>query len=455
MSKLKCGLEIHTYLSTNEKLFCRCKASRERGLEPNTLICPTCTGQPGAKPMAPNSNAVEKAVQIALLLGCKLNDTMPWMRKHYDWPDLPKGYQNTMSGAHAVPVGVNGNFEGINIESMHLEEDPASWDPKSGETDYNRSGLPLVEIVTAPEFKSADEVHNWVNKLVHALNYLKAVDSNAGVKADVNVSVVDENGKQKTNRVEVKNITSIDAMKSAVLFEFERQLKEGSVRETRRYDEVKGVTMRMRSKEEADDYRFIVDPDLNSVSLSKKFVDEQKKNVPELPRVKFDKLIKKYKIDSKDASVLSKDVDIVSFFEKVAEKIGGKFALPWVTVELLRVLNYNNKKLSDVDVSVEHFVKLLHMIKEKKITELQAKQILNKFVPQSFDPSKTEGKIESEKELEPVIRKVLKENEKVVVDYVNGDIKSFNYLIGEVMKATNRRADSNVVRKMLDKLIKR
>lgn len=453
MSKLKCGLEIHTYLLTNEKLFCKCKASRERGLEPNTLICPICTGQPGAKPMSPNLTAVEKAVQIALMLSCKVNDTMPWMRKHYDWPDLPKGYQNTMSGAHAIPLGVNGKFEGIRIESMHLEEDPASWDPKTGETDYNRSGLPLVEIVTAPDFKSADEVHVWMNKLVHALNYLKAVDSNAGVKADVNVSLIDENGKQKTERVEIKNITSIDAMKSAVLFEMSRQEKEGSVRETRRYDEAKGITMRMRSKEKEDDYRFIVDPDLMSVSLNKKFVDEQSKLVPELPSVKLEKLIKKYKIDEKNASVLAKDVDIVNFFEKVAEKVDGKFALPWVTVELLRVLNYNNKKLSEVSISVEHFVKLLHLVKEKKITELQAKQILNKFAPNSFDPSKVEGKMDSEKELTPIINKVLKEHEKVVIDYINGDVKSFNYLIGEVMRATNRRADSNVVRKLLEKLI--
>lgn len=455
MVKLKCGLEIHTYILTNEKLFCRCKSSRERGLEPNTLICPICTGQPGAKPMAPNLNAVEKAVQIASMLGCKINSEMPWMRKHYDWPDLPKGYQNTMSGAHAVPLGVNGKFEGVNIESMHLEEDPAAWDPKTGEVDYNRSGLPLVEIVTAPEFKSADEVYHWVNKLIHALNYLKVVDSNAGIKADVNVSLIEDSGKQRTERVEIKNITSIDAMKSAILFEFERQSKEGSVRETRRYDESKGITMRMRSKEKQDDYRFIVDPDLMSVALKKSFIDNQERLIPELPSVKLEKLIKKYKIDSMNALVLAKDLDIVSFFENVAEKIDGKFALPWITVELLRVLNYNNKKLSEVSVSVEHFVKLIHLVKEKKITELQAKQILNKFVPQSFDPSKTEGRIESEKELEPVIRKVLNEHKKVVIDYINGDVKSFNYLIGEVMRATNRRADSNVVRKLLEKMIKK
>jgi len=453
MVKLKVGLEIHAYLSTNEKLFCRCKASRERGLEPNTLICPICTGQPGAKPMAPNATAVERAVQIALLLSCKLNDNMPWMRKHYDWPDLPKGYQTTMSGAHAVPLGVNGKFEGINIESMHLEEDPAAWEPKTGAVDYNRSGLPLVEIVTAPDFKSADEVYDWVNKLVHALNYLKAVDTNAGIKADVNVSIVEDSGEQKTQRVEVKNITSIEAMKAAVLYEFERQNKEGSVRETRRFDEAKGTTMRMRSKEQAEDYRFIVDPDLNSVALTTAFINSQKKNVPELPTIKVEKLIKKHQVSKKDAPVIAKDVDIANFFEQVAKKVESKFALPWVTVELFRVLNYNNKKLSEVDISVEHFVKLLNLVKEKKITELQAKQILNKFVPKSFDPTNTESKMESEKELKPVIDKVIKDNRKVVDDYIRGDIKAFNYLIGEVMRATNRRADSAAVRKLIEKML--
>ena len=454
MVKLKVGLEIHAYLSTNEKLFCRCKVSRERGLQPNIYICPICCGMPGAKPMAPNSNAIQKAIQIALILGCKINTNLPWMRKHYDWPDLPKGYQNTMSGPHATPLGVSGNFEGINIESMHVEEDPASWDPKTGAVDYNRSGLPLVEIVTAPEFKSADEVYYWVNKLVHALSYLKSIDTNAGIKADVNVSLIEEDGKQKTERVEIKNITSIGAMKLAVLFEHERQLKEGSVRETRRFDEAKGITMHMRGKEMADDYRFIVDPDLSSVVLSKKLIEEQRKMIPELPSVKLSRLIKKYKISPKDAAVLARDIDIVLFFEIVAKNVRTGLALPWVTVELFRVLNYNNKKFSEVDISVEDFVKLLTLVDKGKITESQAKQILNKFVPKSFDPSNVEGKISGRKELTPVIRKVIDSNKKVVVDYLRGDLRSLNFLIGEVMRATNRRADSAVAKNLLEEMLK-
>src|SRR3989344_796389 len=142
------GLEIHVYLITREKLFCRCKSSREKGQKENIYICPICTGQPGAKPMLPNEEAVKQAVRIGLMLGCKINNELVWKRKHYNWPDLPKGYQNTLSGAKAIPVGENGNLMGIKIGSMHLEEDPASWNPETGEVDYNRSGLPLVEIVT-------------------------------------------------------------------------------------------------------------------------------------------------------------------------------------------------------------------------------------------------------------------------------------------------------------------
>ncbi len=450
----KIGLEIHVYLTTKEKLFCRCKASRDSGAKANTLICPICCGQPGAKPMLPNGDAVRKAVQIGLMLRCKINESFFWMRKHYDWPDLPKGYQNTISGAYAVPVGVNGKFSGINIGSMHLEEDPAAWDPKTGQIDYNRSGLPLVEIVTEPEFKTSDEVFAWVRKLVHALSYLKAVDKNAGIKADVNVSLVDEKGKQRTERVEVKNVNSIENMKTAIEYEISRQSEEGSVRETRRFDEAKGKTSFMRSKEQAWDYRFIADPDLIDVNLENKFILDLQNKLPEMPDVKLDKLVKKFKVDKINAEVLAKNLDIAEFYEQVASKIDGKFALPWVTIELLRVLNWNKIALDKVDIDVSHFVKLLELVKHGKITELQAKQILNKFVPKSFDPSKTESRIDDKTELKKIIQTILMGNSKAVNDYRNGDKNALNFLLGEVMKATNRRADFKVAREVLISLLK-
>lgn len=446
--KGKIGLEIHTYLITKEKLFCTCLASRERGLKPNTIICPICSGMPGAKPCAPNEEAVKKAVLIGLMLGCTINSQVTWMRKHYSWPDMPKGYQTTISGAHALPVGVEGTFTDISISSMHLEEDPASWDPLTGCVDYNRSGLPLVEIVTAPEFTSAPQVGEWLGKLVHALSYLKIVDSNAGIKVDVNVSIPG-----KTERVEVKNISSIESVMRAIDYELERQSEEGSVRETRRYDAAKNITTSMRKKEQQDDYRFIADPDLPLLPLVPSFVAGLKKQLPELPAEKLKKLVKEYKVDKQNADILAKHLEIAEFFEQVAGKVDAHFALPWVTIELLRVLNWNKTSLDKVDIKLEHFVSLLKLVKEKKITELQAKQLLNKFVPKSFDPSSVDGKLSDKKQLETVIKDVIKNNAKAAQDFQQGDAKALNFLIGEVMKVTQRRADYKTTQELLKKLL--
>ncbi|MEK6855308.1 MAG: Asp-tRNA(Asn)/Glu-tRNA(Gln) amidotransferase subunit GatB [Nanoarchaeota archaeon] len=442
------GLEIHVYLTTREKLFCCCRASREKGLQANVNICPICTGMPGAKPMLPNKNAVEKAVLVGLMLGCKINERLIWQRKHYNWPDLPKGYQNTLSGTHAFPVGVNGKFYGIKVRSIHLEEDPASWEPSSGKVDYNRSGLPLVEIITEPDFSSSEEVGEWLKKLLHNLEYLKAVSSDAGIKVDVNVNIPG-----KTERVEIKNVNSIENIENAIDYELERQIREGSKRETRRFDEGKGTTVLMREKESADDYRFISDPDLGDIVINKKFISDIRERLPESPEVKLEKIIKKYKIDERNASVLARNLDIAEFFEKVAERIDAKFALPWITIELFRHLNYNKTSLDKIDIKVEHFVELLEMVKSGKITELQGKQFLNKFYPKSFSLRDVEGRIDDKKELERVCESVLMENKEAVQKYRSGDDKVLNFLVGEVMRKTNRRADFRVAREVLIRLL--
>jgi aspartyl-tRNA(Asn)/glutamyl-tRNA(Gln) amidotransferase subunit B len=444
------GLEIHTYILTKEKLFCKCKSSRERGLKPNTHICPICTGQPGAKPMLPNKTAIEKAIQIGLMLNCKINTILPWQRKHYNWPDMPKGFQSTLSGKHAIPLAVKGRFMGINISSMHLEEDPASWDPETGEIDYNRSGLPLVEIITDPDFQTSEEVTEWLTTLLHNLAYLKTVDSNAGIKVDVNVNIPG-----KTERVEMKNINSIENIGLAINYELKRHsLEEQRTMETRRFDPVKMLTVKMRSKEEADDYRFIVDPDLQPITLSNKTIENIKSTLPESPEEKLNKMIKRFKIDEKNASLLTKNIDIALFFEKIAEKIDPKFALSWVTIELLRFLNYNKTTLDKVEINPEHFISLLKLVREGKITELQAKQWLNKFYPKSFDPINIEGKITNKKELEEIAQKVIKENQKAVQDFKAGEQKAIDFLMGDIMKLTNRRADYKVAREVLQRLIK-
>ncbi len=449
--KGKIGLEIHCYILTKEKLFCRCVASREKGAKENTFVCPICTGQPGAKPMLPNGKAVEKAVQIGLMLGCSINKRLKWQRKHYDWPDLPKGYQNTISGSGAVPVGVKGKFQGIGIWSMHLEEDPAAWTPETGCVDYNRSGLPLVEIVTAPDFSNSEEVMSWLKKLIHNLDYLKAIDSNAGIKVDVNVNIPG-----KTERVEIKNLNSIENIGDAIEYELERQsIEGGKKKETRRWDADKGKTVVMREKESQEDYRFISEPDLKEIILDEKFISSIAENIPESPEEKLAKLVKKYKIDKKNAEILTKNLDVVEFFEKVSEKIDAKFALPWITINLLRLLNENKTKLDKTEIKAEHFVALLKLVKEGKITELQGKQMLKKFYPKSSMPSHIAERITDKKELEKVAEKVIKENARAVDDYKNGEKNALNFLMGEIMKATNKRADFKVAREVLEKLLKK
>ncbi len=452
---LKVGLEIHGYLLTKEKLFCSCAtpSSSKKDLAPNTSICPVCTGQPGAKPMLPNKTAVENVIKIAAMLNSSINaeKKLVWQRKHYSWPDLPKGYQNSMSGAYSIPLGEKGNFLGINIRSVHLEEDPAAWNPETGEIDYNRSGLPLVEIVTEPDFTSADQVIEWLKNLLLTLSYARAIDKISGIKADVNVSTGGE-------RVEIKNINSLDAIKKAIEFEAQRQQKEPAQRQTRRFDDKTGKTILMRTKEQEDDYRFIPDPDLPVLIIKKELAQKIMQNLPESPKKKLEKLIKQHKIDKKNADILTQNLEIVEFFEKVAEKIDPKFALPWVTIELLRVLNWNKKTLDEVNINPQHFIELLQLVKEGKVTELKAKQTLNDFVPQSFSPKeKLQGheKISQEKEIESFCKQAIEKNPQAAQDYKAGKQEALNFLLGEVMKISQRRADYKVAREAMIKLLKR
>lgn len=402
--------------------------------------------------MLPNSEALKKIIQIGLMLGCKINQEFSWQRKHYDWPDLPKGYQDTISGSYSIPIGQDGKFEGISITEVHLEEDPAAWNPETGCIDYNRSGLPLIEIVTEPEFKTSEQVELWIKKLILTLSYIKAVDSNAGLKADVNISIGKANGAE---RVEVKNLSSLEDIKNAIQIEIARQVLEGTLRETRRYDSIKGITIKMRSKEQAADYRFIPEPDLPILKLNKLEIEKIKRELPETPDQKLSKLVSKHKIDKKNAEILYKNLELVEFFEKIASKLPAGFALPWVTVELLRVLNYNKKTLEQVNIKPKHFIQLLEAVKQKKFTELKAKQTLNDFVPASFAivVKHNEERIIDKKELEKFCVQAINKNPQAKEDYKKGKPEALNFLLGEVMKLSNKRADFQLVKEILIKLL--
>lgn len=456
------GLEIHGYLDTKEKLFCRCNINhKQEQIKPNTSICPICTGQPGSKPLVPNSEAIKKCIQVALMLNTKVNTTdstknnkkLIWQRKHYSWPDLPKGYQNTLSGTYAIPVAENGKFLGIRIRELHLEEDPAAWDPVTGCVDYNRSGSPLIEIVTEPDFTTAEEVANWLKQLILTLSYIKTINKEAGIKADVNVNI-----HKISERTEIKNVNSISEIVNAINYELKRHEKEKPKhKETRRWNAEKQKTEQMREKEEAADYRFISDPDLPIIKITNNQVTEINSKLPESPQEKLEKIIKKHKISQKDAEVLTNNLELVEFFEEVSRKIPPSFALPWVTTELLRVLNYNKKTLEEVSISTEHFIELLQAVKDKKLTELKAKQILNTFIPSSHSISKelsSSQRITDKSEIRKICEQAIKNNKKAVDDFKAGEKKAIDFLLGEIMKLSNRRADYQIAKEELMKLLK-
>ena len=450
---MKIGLEIHVYIDTKEKLFCTCPSEHgSKNAKPNTNICPICTAQLGCKPMLPNQTAVDKAIEIALVLDCKVNSKLIWQRKHYSWPDLPKGYQNTLSGPHAIPVGEKGNFEGIRITEAHLEEDPAAWNPESGEIDYNRSGSPLIEIVTEPDFKSSEQVVEWLKQLIATLGYIKAIDKKSGIKSDVNVSI------PGGARIEIKNVNSITNIKNAIEVEFKRQQKEKPIhQETRRFDAKKQITTMMRSKENAQDYRFISDPDLPVIKIESSRIQKLKQALPETPKQKLTKLVKKHKIPEQHAKVLAKNIDIVKFFEKTLEKVKPELAITWTTDELLGVLNHHKKTLDEVEIDVEHFIELLKLVEKKTISALKAKDILRKFIPKSFSPKKEAEKnkqISNKGEIEKLAKKVIKENPKAVEDYKAGKKESINFLVGQIMLLSNKRADFKTAKDILEKELK-
>lgn len=459
MPQIKVGLEVHGYLHMNSKakLFCDCLVGEAPA---NSNTCPICTSMPGSKPMAPNKEAVDRIISIAGMLGCRINSRLLFQRKHYDWPDLPAGYQRTMSGSYSVPVGEEGSFLGIGIADVHLEEDPARWDPLSGYVDYNRSGFPLVEIVTKPDFRSSVEVREWLKKLMTTLSYIEAIDADVGVKSDVNVSI-----SPKFERVEIKNVNSFRSIIQAIEYEVRRQEKEVNAgkaipQQTRAWDDNAGVTVFMRSKESAMDYMFIPEPDLPAVFLDEKWIGSITSKLPEKPAEKVERYIKEMKIDKTDAEVLSSDILLAERFEKVvAKKIDPVLAARWFRRELLRVLNYNKKELEELEADEQHLAQLLKLVEEKKVTDETAKRLLERLVEKPFDVEKyvREEKLVAVTDtslLEKYCKEAVAENKKAVDDYKAGNEKALNFIVGSVMRKSKGKATPQQVNEILKRLIK-
>ncbi|MDA3855252.1 MAG: Asp-tRNA(Asn)/Glu-tRNA(Gln) amidotransferase subunit GatB [Candidatus Woesearchaeota archaeon] len=454
------GLEVHAYLKTKEKLFCSCKKSSKED-EVNTNICPRCTGQPGAKPKLPNKEALYKTIKLGQIFGSKITLRTNFQRKQYTWPDMPVGYQRTVSG-NITPTGVGGEFQGIGIEELHLEEDPAAWDPVTGEINYNRAGSPLAEIVTKPEFTSTDQLREWLKELILVASYIDAIDPNFNIKSDVNVSIKESGFK----RVEIKNVNSFTNIVASAEAEIKRQRAlvangESIEMQTRRYNETLDETQFMRSKENAQDYMFIPEPDLPNLILTQKEIDKIKKEIPELPAQKRDKY-SGFGLKLEDIEVLVSNRYLTEIFEHaLKEKLNPKEVGLFLRREIMRVLNYNKATFKDLerkDIKSE-ISKLLELLSSEKISYTTAQKLIEKLYAEKFNIEKFVEEnnliqVQDDSLIEDLLKKALSEAPKAVEDYKAGNTKSLNFVVGIVMRETKGTASPQKVNQVLMKLVK-
>jgi len=464
------GLEVHIGLNTKTKLFCACPTKPKENEEdlPNSRCCPTCLGHPGSKPIL-NKKAVEFALKLCLALNCKISPELIFSRKSYFYPDMAKNYQISQ---YEIPLGKNGALKlrdgkETGIARVHMEEDPASLVHPAGMkesayvlVDYNRSGNPLAEIVTEPGLESPEDARDFMKQLIAVLNYLEIFDINGGIiKADANISI----NESDYTRVEIKNITGFKEIERALAYEVKRQKEE--IRrgrkihsETRAWDSEKGITFSLRKKETEEDYGYIIDTDLAVTEITDKWINEIKKEMPELAQDKVKKFVEKHKIKKEDAEILAAEKELAELFEKVAEEIEPILAAKWLRRGLVRVLNYNKKELHEAEIDEMHVIDLLKLIESKKITDNVAAKILEKLIEKPFDVKeyvKKEGleAVSDISELEKYCKEAIEENPQAVEDYKNGENKALNHIIGKVMQNTRGKADPNVVRKLVLEMI--
>lgn len=449
---MMCGLEIHVQLETESKLFCECKTNYKEA-PANSNICPICLNQPGAKPFPTNEKAIENALMISLMLNCKIEQGQAYfMRKHYDYPDLSSGYQRT-----SVPIGYEGELNGIRIREIHMEEDPGQYKPDRGTVDFNRSGIPLIEIVTEPDIKSPEEARNFLKELIRVLQYSKGARGEGTMRADVNVSI---NG---GNRVEMKNINSIKGAFKALKFEVVRQknlAKRGIEvkQETRAYLETQMITVSMRKKEDADDYRFIPNPDLPPMKITDEQINEIKEIMPETPYNKAKRFIKEYGIDNESAKVLTSEIDLADTYEEVVKEIDPEFAASWMKDELKRVLTYNKIDLDESEITSTELIELFNLLQNNEITTKAGQRVIEHMPNNDKNPKAIAeelgliGVVEDDKVVEAA-KQAIDENPQAVEDYNNGKKNSINFLMGQVMRLTRGKADPAETVKILKDLL--
>ncbi len=463
------GLEVHVELSTKSKIFCGC--TTEFGGEPNTHVCPVCTGMPGSLPVM-NKGVVEFAIRAGLALNCDITRHNKFDRKNYFYPDLPKAYQVSqlylpICQNGKVEIEVDGVKKFIGIHEIHMEEDAGKlihdpWDDCTL-VDYNRCGVPLLEIVSEPDFRSADEVIAYLTKLRDIMMYLGVSDckmQEGSMRADVNVSVRPVGQKEFGTRSEMKNMNSFKAIYRAINFEAKRQieiLEEGNkvVQETRRWDENKDASFAMRSKENAQDYRYFPEPDLLPIEISDEWINNVQTNLPELPEAKRARYIKEFGLSEYDAGVITSAKQLAYLFEDttaICKK--PKEACNLIMGELMRLLSETSTLPEDINIKPEKTAAIINLISEGKINRTVGKEVFEEVFRNDVDPEKyVEEKgllmLNDDSLVSDTIDKVIAENAKGVEDFKSGNAKAFGFLVGQTMKALKGKANPQAVNKIL------
>ena len=469
--KATIGLEIHAEMNTKTKMFCACLNNPDEE-KPNVNICPVCTGQPGTLPVI-NKQAVKNVLKMGVALGAKLADFTEWDRKNYFYPDIPKGYQISQ---YKYPLITGGKLNGINITRVHLEEDTAKSSHDQGEfslVDFNRAGVPLMELVTEPELHNGKDTADFARELQLLLQYLGVGEANMEkgemrIEANISVSKTDKLG----TKVEVKNINSFKAVEKAVAYEIDRQiqvLEEGGkiVQETRGWNEDKQITFSQRLKEESHDYRYFPDPDLPKLKLSE--ISEftmvnLKKELPELPWQKRERYEKDYGIKAVDVEIFVRPSTVSIFFEDVCKDFQGdknliKLASNYIISDLLGLMKNHNTELFG-ELSDKNLARLIIMVSEGKISSRGAKDILKIMFEKGGSPAaiaEKEGLLQKSDtgELQKIAEKIITDNPQIVADYKAGKEAALMALVGQGMKATKGSANPQILKKTFEDIIKK
>ena len=474
MYKAVIGLEFHCEMKSHTKVFSN--AINGFSKLSNQLVAPLDMGFPGTLPVV-NKTCVKKAIEMAMILNCKIPEYMEFDRKNYFYPDLPKGYQltqffNPVGVDGKVVIEVNGKEKEVLIHDIHLEEDSASLDHyyDTSNIDYNRSGVPLLELVTEPCLNSADEAIEFLEYIKRIYEYtdISDCDTKKGqIRADVNVSIMDNDSKELGTKVEVKNVNSFDSIRKTIEYEIERQSKlksEGRydevVQETRRFDDETGTTIHMRSKADAIDYKYFTDPNIPKYKITNELLEEIKKNIPMLAHERKNKYISEYNLSEYDAKVLVKNKKVSDYFEECV-RLGAdaKSACNWITTKVLAEVNKSDEiTIDDVFIRPSMIAELIKLISDKKITNNQGKEVFTKMLEEHLTPVEIVKKynmeiLEDDNLVNSLVDEVLSENEKAIEDYKNGRTNMLDYLVGQVMKKSRGKANPvDAKNKLLEKI---